>query len=177
MGIASGARKPAMRSRAVLAHSLTPDVKAMPTGHCPGTGPETGSDENGQKPARTLLFRIFGGESPRLWALLPRLDTAQPRPKPGAAAPRDRVFVISEKKERSERENGTKDKALARGGGAPLSQICKIFDSKTLKNTFLTSHSVTMAPSYQPRIFLSSGTAFFRAFFRVFAKVFLGLGK
>jgi hypothetical protein len=48
----------------------------MPGGGWPGTGRAAGSDETGQPPAGTLLSRVFGGESPRLQALL-RLRTGE----------------------------------------------------------------------------------------------------
>jgi hypothetical protein len=64
-----------MRLRAALRHSLAPRAEATPGDRSPETRPKAGPDENGRRSARTLLFRIFGGESPRLRALLPRAES------------------------------------------------------------------------------------------------------
>jgi hypothetical protein len=51
-----------------------PQAKAMPKNRRPKIGLMADSDENGRRIARTLLFRVFGGESPRLWALLSHME-------------------------------------------------------------------------------------------------------
>jgi hypothetical protein len=112
--IASSARKPAGRKPgtcAVLLFGPDPCAKAIPNNNRPKTRPEAGSDETGQPSARTLLLRVFGGESPRLWALLPHMES------------RESIKAVNEKKDRLERGRPADKRVPTKnGGGGPVSQ-------------------------------------------------------
>jgi hypothetical protein len=68
-----------------------------------------------------------------------------------------------------EKGTGQKRGPNPEGGGAPLSKVCEIVDFKSLKNTFLTSLSVTMAPILPDPLFFVKRYRVFRAGFPCFS--------
>jgi hypothetical protein len=112
-------------------YALILERKQCPTAAAPKTCREAGSDGNRQPPAQTPLLRYCGGTSPRLWALLPRLDAE--RENIAVSEPKGRL--ASPKKEAPE---------TGLGGGYLLRQSMPIYQSRIPKQHFLTNLSLTI---------------------------------
>jgi hypothetical protein len=80
----------------------------MPVGSGPKARPAADSDETGQPSARTLLFGIFGGKSPRLQALLPHRETGES------------VKGVKEKKDGLDRARRADKRIPSKNGGGGL---------------------------------------------------------